>query len=297
MATERIITAAGGVVWRKRTGPGSNGVAIEVLLVHRPKYDDWTLPKGKAEAGESLAETAVREIVEEAGLRVRLGLPLTRIEYEVTGGTKQVDYWCARAVGSADTSGFAANHEVDELRWVRLAKAPESLTFAHDRDVLDAFRSARDAGWHKARTLIVQRHAKADSRATFAGDDVDRPLDSTGAARARRLVPILAAYGIRHVVSSPALRCVQTVEPYARSINTFLEIDDRMLESAKPALVRHAVAALLERKKPTVVSTHQPTLPTIFAELGVDRTSLAPGAAVVIHHRKGTVCAVEHIAG
>lgn len=295
MASERIITAAGGVVWRKRTSSTTNGSAIEVLLIHRPKYDDWTLPKGKTEPGESLPECAVREIREETGLRVRLGIPLHVLEYGVAGGTKRVSYWSARVVGSLGTEGFTANDEVDEVRWARLGKAAELLTFVHDRDVLERFRTARETRDHKARVLVVLRHAKALPRNGFDGDDLQRPLEGTGAVQAKALAGILDAYGIRHVVSSPALRCAQTVEPYAHSISTFLEIDDRMFEEAKPSLVRRSLAALLERKKPTVVCTHRPNLPTIFDDLGLPFTDLKPAEMVVLHHRKGTICAVEHI--
>lgn len=295
MASERIISAAGGVVWRKRTSTAGNGTSIEVLLIHRPKYDDWTLPKGKAEPGETLAETAVREIKEETGLQVRLGIPLHELEYRVAGGIKRVHYWSARAVSSTGTEGFAPNAEVDEVRWARLGKASDLLTYPHDRAILERFRAARETNEHRSRTLVVQRHAKATPRTGRGGNDVDRPLESDGADRAHRLVPILAAYGIRHVVSSPALRCVQTVEPYANSISTFLEIDDRMYEDTKPSLQRRSVFALMERKKPTVISTHRPNLPSIFDDLGIDFFDLKPGEAVVVHHRKGTVCAVEHI--
>lgn len=295
MASERIINAAGGVVWRKRTSSSTKGSAIEVLLIHRPKYDDWTLPKGKSDPGESLPETAVREINEETGLRVRLGVPLHELEYGVAGGTKKVKYWCARVVGSAGTEGFVPNAEVDEVRWERLGKAVELLTYVHDRDVIERFRAVREDRQHKSRTLIVLRHAKASPRNGYDGDDLERPLDESGFVEAKGLIGVLSAYGIRQVVSSPALRCVQTVEPFAHSISTFLEIDERMFEEAKPSLVRRSLAALLERKKPTVVCTHRPNLPTIFDELGQKFADLNPGEAVVIHHRKGIVCAVEHI--
>ena len=295
MESERIINAGGGVVWRKRTSSSTNGPAIEVLLIHRPKYDDWTLPKGKSDPGESLPETAVREIHEETGLRVRLGVPLHELEYSVVGGIKRVSYWCARVVGSAGTEGFAPNSEVDEVRWARLGKASELLTYVHDRDILERFRAVREDRQHKSRTLILLRHAKASPRNGFEGDDLERPLDDSGSVQAKDLIGLLAAYGVRHIVSSPAHRCVQTVEPYAQSISTFLEIDDRMFEEAKPSLVRRSVATLLERKKPTVVCTHRPNLPTIFDDLGLKFTDLKPGEAVVVHHRKGTVCAVEHI--
>jgi len=295
MPSEQIIQAAGGVVWRKRTSSSTNGSAIEVLLIHRPKYDDWTLPKGKVDPGESLPETAVREIHEETGLRVRLGVPLHQLEYTVAGGIKRVSYWCARVVGPTGTEGFAPNHEVDEVLWARLGKASELLTYVHDRDVLERFRAVREERHHKSRTLIILRHAKALPRNGFEGDDLERSLDDSGMVQAKDLIGLLSAYGIKNIVSSPARRCVQTVEPFTQSISTFLEIDDRMFEEAKPSLVRRSVTALLERKKPTVICTHRPNLPTIFDELGLKFTDLNPGDAVVIHHRKGTVCAVEHI--
>ncbi|MEO6472827.1 MAG: NUDIX domain-containing protein [Aeromicrobium sp.] len=295
MASEQVINAAGGVVWRKRTSSTTNGSSIEVLLIHRPKYDDWTLPKGKRDPGESLAETAVREILEETSLRVRLGIPLHQLEYRVAGGMKRVAYWSARVLGSGGTEGFVPNSEVDQVRWEKLGKASALLTFPHDREVLERFRTAREANHHKARVLIVQRHAKASPRNGFEGDDLERPLEQDGVAQAARLVTVLAAYGIRHVVSSPALRCVQTVEPYAHSISTFLEIDERMFEDAKPSLMLRSVTALLERKKPTIICTHRPNMPTIFEDLGVPFTELGTGELLVVHHRKGAVCAVEHI--
>ncbi|MFI5426831.1 NUDIX hydrolase [Aeromicrobium sp. UC242_57] len=90
MAGERITTAAGGIVWRPRPSPGRPEPRVEVLLVHRPSYDDWTFPKGKTDPGELLQTTAVREIGEEAGLRVRLGHPLQDLSYPISGGTKIV---------------------------------------------------------------------------------------------------------------------------------------------------------------------------------------------------------------
>lgn len=297
MASERTIEAAGGVVWRKHTSTSTGGSKTEVLVIHRPKYDDWTLPKGKSDPGESLPEAAVREIQEETGLRVRLGVPLHQLEYSVAGGIKRVDYWCARVVGPAGTEGFVPNSEVDEVRWARPGEASKLLTYVHDRDILERFRTVRELKQHKARTLVILRHSQASPRNGFEGDDLERPLDDSGSVQAKDLIGVLAAYGVQAVVTSPALRCVQTVEPFAHSINTFLEIDDRMLEEAKPSLIRRSVAALLEHKKPTVVCTHRPNLPMILDELGLQPIDLQPGEALVIHHRKGKVCAVEHIPG
>jgi phosphohistidine phosphatase SixA/8-oxo-dGTP pyrophosphatase MutT (NUDIX family) len=295
MARERIINAAGGVVWRKRAGSGRSEPRVDVLVVHRPSYDDWTFPKGKVDPGEALQRAAVREIAEETGLRVRLGPRLVQVSYALAAGTKAVDYWSARVVGQDDATPFVPNKEVDEIRWVGLREAQALLTYQHDNEVLEDFRSLREQQGHRARTLIVLRHAKAASRADHA-DDLERPLTSVGAARAAALVPLLGAYGIRRVVSSPAVRCAQTVEPYAHSISTFLEIDERLGEDTRAAQVDRSVAALLDRKKPVVLCSHRPTLPWVFDAIGGDVHELAPGAGVVVHHRKGKVIATELLA-
>jgi len=286
MSGERVTTAAGGIVWRKAQS------GIHLLVIHRPSYDDWTFPKGKTDRGETLQQTAVREIAEETGLKVRLGHPLSRVDYDVASGRKHVSYWIARSAGN-DASDFAPNKEVDEVRWVRPREAAALLSYDHDRDLLDEFRELRDRDAHRTRTLIVLRHGTASSRDTFDGDDVDRPLTKAGQDRSRRIVPLLDAYGVRRVVSSPAVRCAQTVEPYADSISTFLEIDDRLSEDTRPGLVRRSVDAIVDRKKPVVLCSHRPTLPWIFDALGIAAVNLAPGEGVVVHHRKGEATATE----
>lgn len=294
MAAERITTAAGGVVWRSRPRAGGPEPRIEVLVVHRPSYDDWTFPKGKTDPGETLQVTAVREIGEETGVRVRLGHPLQSLSYPVSGGTKSVSYWCARAAGADEGSPFVPNKEVDEIRWVRARDARSLLTYTHDVDLLDTFRALRERQAHRTRTLVVLRHGKAAPRSDRLAD-VDRPLTSVGADRATALVPVLDAYGIRRVISSPALRCAQTVEPYAHSISTFLEIDDRLSEDTSAAQVQRSIASLLDRKKPVVLSSHRPTLPWIFESIAIEPVDLAPGEGVVVHHRGGRVFATEKV--
>jgi 8-oxo-dGTP diphosphatase len=295
MPSERIINAAGGVVWRKRAGTGRSEPRVDVLVAHRPSYDDWTFPKGKVDPGEALQATAVREIAEETGLRVRLGAPLMQVKYQVAAGTKVVGYWSARLITQGVAEPFTPNKEVDEIRWVGMREARELLTYEHDLEVLEDFRSLREGQGHKARTLIVLRHGKAAPRADH-DDDLERPLTSVGSDRAKALVPLLGAYGVRRVVSSPAVRCAQTVEPYAHSISTFLEIDDRLSEDTRASQVERSIAALLDRKKPVVLCSHRPTLPWIFDALGTDVQELAPGEAVVVHHRKGKVIATEKLA-
>jgi 8-oxo-dGTP diphosphatase len=285
MASEPITTAAGGMVWRKaQTG-------VEVLMIHRPSYDDWTFPKGKADPGESLQATAVREIAEETGLRVRLGHPLGEQSYPIAGGTKTVTYWCARLIG--DEGPFVPNDEVDEIRWVSPHAAQALLTYEHDGALLETFRELIERKAHRTRTIVVLRHGRAAPLAGAEEDDLERPLTERGREQARALVPVLDAYGIRRVVSSPAIRCAQTVEPFAQSISTFLEIDDRIGEDTRAGQVERSVEALLDRKSPVVLCTHRPTLPWIFDSIGTKTYDLAPGEGVVLHHRRGEVFAVE----
>jgi len=294
MASERIIRAAGGIVWRRRPGSGTLEPAVEVLVIHRPSYDDWTFPKGKVESGEPLPVTAVREIAEETGLQVRLGVPLPTVEYRVARGRKVVSYWCARVVTAPDVP-FVPNHEVDEVRWLPLREALRLLTYEHDVELLERFRGLRAARALGTRTLVMLRHGKALARAGFAGDDLERPLSAVGREQAAALVPVLGAYGVRRVVSSPAVRCTMTVEPYAHDIGTFLEIDDRLAEDTRPGLVARSIAAMLDRKAPVVLCTHRPTLPWLFEALGEPVRDLAVAEAVVVHHRRGETVAVESV--
>jgi 8-oxo-dGTP diphosphatase len=292
-ARERTTTAAGGVVWRKRPGSRRPEPRVEVLVVHRPSYDDWTFPKGKTDPGETLQQTAVREIGEEAGVRVRLGHPLRQVSYPISGGTKVVAYWSARVTGPDDDTPFTPNKEVDEIRWVGLDEAATLLTYDHDLGLLEEFRELCERQAHRTRTLVVVRHGKAEPRGPRWSDDLRRPLTSAGTERAGDLVPLLDAYGVQRVVSSPAVRCSQTVEPYARSISTFLEIDDRLSEQTRAAHVQRSIDTLMDRKKPVVLCTHRPTLPWVLEAIGVDLVDLAPGAGIVVHHRGGVVHATE----
>ena len=198
------------------------------------------------------------------------------------------------ALDSLPADTFTPNKEVDEIRWVGVREARDLLTYKHDIQVLEDFRSLRERQGHRARTLVVVRHGKAAPRGDH-DDDLERPLTSVGVEQARALVPLLAAYGVRRVVSSPAVRCVQTVEPYAHSISTFLEIDDRLSEDTRAAQVDRSVTALLDRKKPVALCSHRPTLPWIFDAIGTDVHDLATGEAIVVHHRKGTVIATEKL--
>lgn len=278
------VVAAGAVVVRRTNGG-------EVLLVHRPKYDDWAWPKGKQDAGEHVAVTAVREVLEETGVEIRLGRPLPRQLYRVAGGrAKHVHYWTGRVMGDEDVSGYAANSEIDQVAWVGFDKARRMLTYSDDAALLDLVEQ------HPRRTaaLVVVRHAQARKRASWEGPDADRPLASSGGAQADGLVPVLSAYGVTRVVSSDSTRCVATVAPYAEDHVLGLEQQPGLSEDGwTPDSVRETVSMLLAQKESSVLCSHRPVLPEILAALGVDEEPLAPGELVVCHHRKGRVVATE----
>ena len=213
-------------------GPGAT-----VLLVHRPKYDDWSFPKGKLDRGEHATAAAVREVEEETGVRVRLGVPLRSQRYPIRVGTKLVHYWVGRAVGDGDVGGYEPNAEIDEVAWFPIDKARRRLTYEFDIDTLDeALAHAQ-----KTRTLVILRHSQARSRKAWRADDRERPLLATGKHQAERLVPVLSAYDVRRLVSSSSTRCVQTLEPYAAATGRKLRTDDQLSEEdASPKAVRAA---------------------------------------------------------
>jgi 8-oxo-dGTP pyrophosphatase MutT (NUDIX family) len=281
------VLAAGAVVWR----PGHGG--IDVLLVHRPKYDDWSFPKGKLDPGEHVTEAAVREVAEETGLEVRLGVPLPRQEYAAAPGlTKQVHYWAARpARDNSAVDDYAANHEIDAVVWCRLDQARDRLTYSRDLDVLDAFA----VGDYGAEPLVVLRHAQALPRDSWVGPDHERGLATEGKRQADRVVPLLRAYGVRRVLSSDAVRCTATLRPYADDAGLRVEVDHWMSEEGqhRTAIARR-IRALLDDNLPTVICTHRPVLPALFDSLGVHDPSLRPGAFLVVHRDRGRVCSTEH---
>jgi len=288
----REVVSAGAVV----LGPGGT-----VLLVHRPKYDDWSFPKGKLDRGEHPTVAAVREVEEETGVRVRLGVPLRSQRYPIRVGTKLVHYWIGRPVGDGDVSGYVPNAEIDEVGWFPVDKARRRLTYDYDLGTLDeALAQAQ-----KTRTLVVLRHSQARSRRAWRADDRERPLLATGKHQATRVAPLLDAYDVRRLVSSTSTRCVQTLEPYAAAIGLKIHTDHLLSEedSSRKA-VRQLLAPLVDglQERPAsagglVVCTHRPVLPWVFDALGLEDPGLAAGELVVVHLRKGRIRAAErHLA-
>ena len=284
MTEPDLIVAAGAVVVRK--GP-------EVLLVHRPKYDDWSFPKGKLDPGEHVTTAAVREVAEETGLDVRLGPRLSTQAYQVRNGwvrPKLVHYWVARVVHDDDVSAYRPNAEIDAVTWVPLDKAAETLTYERDRETLAEAAAVRK----KSHPLVVLRHGRAAPRKQWTGDDRKRPLAAEGELQAETVVPVLSAYGVERVVSSSSKRCWTTVGPYADVADHEVEVTAELSEEdATPEAVERIVHELLERREPVVLCTHRPVLPHVYEALGVPDPKLDPGSMLVVHHRRGQVVGLE----
>lgn len=237
--TGELVRAAGGVL--RRVGPKG----MEVLLVHRPRYDDWTFPKGKAHEGETAEETAVREVAEETGLRANLGVELPSVHYRDRHGRhKVVRYWTMRP----DSGSFVPHDEVDEIKWLPATAAGSELSYERDAEVLRAVPPP----------LLVVRHGSAGDRDDWDGDDARRPLDERGRRQAEALVDQLAGFEIDRIVSSPFDRCVQTVEPLARARKLELEVSDDLAEEVGPERVRALLLNLVGDA--AVVCGHGPEL-------------------------------------
>ena len=244
------VLAAGGVVLRTDTARRS-----EVLLVHRPGHRDWTLPKGKVEPGELEEDCALREVSEETGFDCLLGPELGASRYrDRRGRDKSVRYWAM----TVRDGKFRPNDEVDEIRWLPLAEAGRHLSYPGDRAILEAVEPA-------LRSLVfLVRHARAGERARWSGDDQLRPLDGKGRRQADAIVAPLAGYAITRLVSSPYLRCVQTLDPLSERLTLPVE-DDPALAEGVPAA---DALGLIERlgPGPIVLCTHGDVMEALVGE-------------------------------
>jgi 8-oxo-dGTP diphosphatase len=298
--TEETILAAGAVVWRRVADGGQEPgkvEVVEVLLVHRAKYDDWSLPKGKREPGEHVLLTAVREVLEETSVRPVLGPRLRTVEYLSPRGPKRVDYWSA-VCGEGRT---APAHEVDAVSWLPLPKAVRQVSYPRDADVISGLRT------RETTPLIVARHASAGSKDDWDGDDDLRPLDAQGVEDAAVLARLLACFATRaRVVSSPALRCMQTMQPFAEAFGGSVEATPVLAPPSSPAgndaAVRELVADLAADGCPAVVCLHRENLSAALeaacsalgASSAVPRDpSLPKGGFWVVHAASGELVALE----
>lgn len=216
----KTITAAGGVILKKT--PKGN---LRILVAHRPDYDDWSLPKGKADAGETLEETAVREILEETGYRCRIVTRLETTRYRVGRGVKEVAWFAMRPL--PDSPGFKKNPEVDKVRWLGRGEAKKLLDYDLDRSLIDNhdLRRISETG-----TIHFLRHGAAGDRDKWSREDRIRPLTSKGRRQAAALTEALKGREIERIFSSPFQRCIETVQPLADAIGARVEVVEALAE-------------------------------------------------------------------
>ena len=293
----RIVYAAGAVLWRPGD-PKSKAKAVEVAVIHRPRYDDWSLPKGKVDPGETAPVGAVREVLEETGHRSHLGRRLTMISYPIDQGVKKVHYWAARSNGGEFTPG----NEVDELVWLPVAEAIKKLDYPHDRKVLRRF-AKHPADTH---TVLVVRHGTAGSKSRFHGDDTKRPLDKRGRAQAEALVPQLLAFGATDVYAADRVRCHQTVEPLAAELGVAIHNEPTLTEEAyakSPKRGRHRVLRIAAQEGTPVICSQGKVIPDLI-DWWCDRDGVRPdrsrnhkGSTWVVSLSAGRVIAADHIGG
>jgi 8-oxo-(d)GTP phosphatase len=286
--------AAGAAIWRPPADPAEDA---EILLVHRPKYDDWSLPKGKSEPDEHILLTAVREVQEETHVRPVLGPRLPTVEYISWGHPKQVSYWSAFGDGVQAAPG----HEIDAVSWLPLGQAREQLADTHDDPVISALRPLETV------PLILLRHASAGCKEDWPGDDCSRPLDESGAANAQALPGLISCFApVARVISSPALRCTDTVRPYAAGFGGTVETEACLAPYGRSAgfssrtdlvdALRRLLTGVVADRRPAVLCLHRENLPDVLAEacsaLGVPAAvpadpSLPKGGFWVAHTTAG----------
>jgi 8-oxo-(d)GTP phosphatase len=270
------VRAAGAVVLRLQDG------GVHTVLVHRPRYDDWSFPKGKLLDGESFEEAARREVLEETGLEGRIGAELPPSRYvDQHGRPKLVRYW---SMETLDGRELDPTEEVDEARWFTLRDAREALSYDRDRVVLDA-ATAVDA------PAYLIRHAKAGDRKEWSGDDDSRPLSTSGRRQAKGLVRILSSRIIERILSSPAVRCTETVAPLADQRGLPIEARDELLEGGPLAGVLGVLDEL--RSTPSVLCAHGDLVPAVIEDLEARGALVGPDRG----WKKGSVWVLEREAG
>ena len=283
MAPAARIEAAGGVLWRAALG----AAGVEVALVHRPKYDDWSLPKGKLEPGEHPLVAAVREVAEETGFVGVPGRPLGELQYFKDDEPKRVRYWAM----AAEAGAFLPNDEVDQVMWLPAKEAARFLMADRDQRILTKFAADPDPTW----PLVLVRHGSAGDRSSWPGPDRERPLDTVGHAQAQALVPVLATYRVGRLLSADVLRCMETVGPYATTRALAVESEPLVSDggfAAHPERAVERMLMLIAEREPVAVCSQGKAMPELIAGI-CHRLRQPPPADTTI--RKSGFCVI-HIA-
>jgi len=288
-----VIRAAGALLWREIAAG-----EIEIALVHRPRYDDWSLPKGKIDENETALACAYREVSEETGIKARFTRQLGAVEYEDNGAQKRVKYWVAQALGASD---FVANEEVDQLRWLNPTDSIELATHQSDKEMIERFLEIEGP----TDTLIILRHTKALERGDWDGDDSLRTLNENGIAQAQALINHLAPFAIDEIYTSDFTRCVQTVSPLGESrglvVSKVPSLNEATFESDPERSISFA-NALKQDERNILICSHNPVIPTMLRGIlntklkNKDLIKLEPGDAWLVHRVKGEIVALDYLA-
>jgi 8-oxo-dGTP diphosphatase len=264
VAALTVIRAAGGVLWRNTSD------MERLAVVHRPRYDDWTLPKGKLKRGEHPLEGACREVLEETGVRPAVRTRLKTISYLVptdrsdpegsARADKVVDYW---TMTPTETLGFTPGSEIDRVAWLSVDEARERLTYDHDREVVSAFaKLPRVTG-----VVIVARHTSAGERGSWPGPDQERPLDATGVTQARRMARLLRLFAPARLVSASPWRCVDSLKPLSTKVGLPIEVDTTFDETADPASAAKRLKVFAATRQCTVVCSQRGLIAPMLSAL------------------------------
>jgi len=288
-----VIRAAGALLWRENSER-----SVEIALIHRPKYDDWTLPKGKIEEGETALQCAYRELIEETGIKAAFTRQLGSVEYEESGQRKRVIFWAARCTLNAST--FVANEEVDEMRWLSADEALATATHDSDREMIENFKSTEQ----HTDTLIILRHTKALERGDWDEEDSQRTLSEVGFDQAQLLLKHLEPFAIDEIYTSDYVRCVQTVTPLAHArgltITQVPSLNERTFEEDPLRSVSFA-NALKQDEKNILICSHNPVIPTMLRGIlntklkNKDLIKLEPGDAWIVHRVRGEIVGLDYL--
>jgi 8-oxo-dGTP diphosphatase len=288
-----VIRAAGALLWREVDSRN-----LEIALIHRPRYDDWSLPKGKIEGGETALQCAYREVFEETGIKASLTRQLGTVEYEESGELKRVIFWSAHC--SLDTGTFVVNEEVDELVWFTPEDALVKATHDSDRQIIDSFQAQEP----RTDTLIILRHTKALERGDWDEADSERTLDEVGFDQAQLLIKHLEPFAIDEVYTSNFTRCVQTVTPISHSrglnITQVPSLNEETFETDPQRAVAFA-NALKQDEKNILICSHNPVIPTMLRGIlntklkNKDLIKLEPGDAWIVHRVRGEIVGLDYL--
>jgi 8-oxo-dGTP diphosphatase len=287
----KAVFAAGAVLWR----PADDGSA-EVAVIHRPRYDDWSLPKGKVDPGETEPVTAVREVAEETGYAAHLGRRLAAVSYPVDQNIKKVRYWTARAIGGE----FSPNEEVDELKWLPVTEAVKAVRYAHDRKVLRRFKKLPA----DTKTVLIVRHGTAGSKSRYKGDDRKRPLDKHGRAQAESLVGQLLSFGADVLFAADRTRCHQTIEPLAEELGVTIRSEPLLTEEAyadNRKAARNRFLDIAASPGTPVICTQGKVIPDLISwwcerdDVRPDKSRNRKGSTWVLSLYDGRLIAADHI--